>query len=199
MLLQAPPPMLRPALPAFAFAPALAAALGLAGCDHDSPLDTVVDSAQDAAVWHDDAMKILAALPRVVASFKPSEAAAPFTTSYRTGPVFGASATYAADGGRQLVIRVESGNIRDRAATLAKGHANPGEAFASSEVTVHGQKAALHWNSLGRTADVVYVLQRRFVVELRVVPAQSDDEVVQLAEAMDVGPLQGLVLEGVTR
>jgi hypothetical protein len=174
----------------------LAIAGGLAvACDNDGPLDNVADVTLDAAVWQSDATKILAVLPQVVASFKPSEAAAPFTTTYRTGPVFGASATYA-DGPRQLVVRVESGNIRERAATLAKGHANRGEAFVTTEVTVHGQKASVHWNGVGKTADVVYVLQRRFIVELRVVPAISDDEIVHLAEAMDIGPLQTLSLEG---
>jgi hypothetical protein len=174
----------------------LALLVALAACDHGGPLDTVADTTLDAAVWHEDASKILAVLPKVVAAFKPSEAAAPFNTSYRTGPVFGASCTYA-DGSRQLVVRVESGNIRERFAALAKGHANPGEAFVTKEATVHGQKAAVHWNGPGRTADVVYVLQRRFIVELRVVPAVSDEEVVQLAEDMDITPLTGLVLDGV--
>jgi hypothetical protein len=173
----------------------LAPILGMAACDGHGPLDTVADTAMDAAVWHEDAVKILAALPKVVAGFKPSEAAAPFNTSYRTGPVFGASCTYG-DGPRGLVVRIESGNIRDRYAALAKGHANPGEAFVTREVTVHGLPAVVHWNSLGKTADVVYVLQRRFIVELHLVPARSDDDIVQLAEAMDVGPLMALGLDG---
>jgi hypothetical protein len=174
---------------------AVTPALFACACDGDGPLDSVIDTAADPAVWHDDAAKILDVLPKGVTSFKPSEAAAPFNTSYRTGPVFGASCTYA-DGPRQLVVRVESGNIRERFATLAKGHANAGESFVTREVTVHGQKAMVHWNGLGRTADVVYVLQRRFIVELRLVPARSDDDVVQLAEAMDVAPLTALVLAG---
>jgi hypothetical protein len=176
---------------------ALAAALAtLGGCDRDGPLDTVADSTLDAAVWHDDAMKMLAVLPRVVTSFKPTEGAAPFNTSYRSGPVFGASCTYA-DGPRQLVVRFEGGNIRERFATLAQGHANAGEAFVTRDATVKGEKATVHWNGPGQTADVVYVLQRRFLVELRLVPARSDDEVVQLAEAMDVAPLGALALVGV--
>jgi hypothetical protein len=170
--------------------------IALAACDRDGPLDTVADLNTDAAVWHDDAAKVLAALPKVLASFKPVEGAAPFSTSYRTGPVFGASCTYG-DGSRQLVVRVESGNIRDRFDTLAKGHANTGEAFVTHEATVRGQKAIVHWNGLGQTADLVYVLQRRFIVELRVVPSRGDDEVVQLAEAMDVAPLMALALDGV--
>jgi hypothetical protein len=173
-----------------ALAPALVCA-----CDSDGPLDSVIDTTANPSVWHDDAAKILDVLPKVVTSFKPSDAATPFNTSYRTGPVFGASCTYA-DGPRQLVVRVESGNIRERFATLAKGHANAGESFVTREATVHGQKATVHWNGLGLTADVVYVLQRRFIVELRLVPARSDDDVVQLAEAMDVAPLTALVLAG---
>jgi hypothetical protein len=165
-------------------------------CDRDGPLDTVADTATDAAVWHEDAMKILAVLPKVVAGFKPTEAAAPFNTSYRTGPVFGASCTYG-DGPRGLVVRVESGNIRERYASLAKGHANPGESFVTREATVHGLPAVVHWNGIGKTADVVYVLQRRFIVEMHLVPTRSDDELVQLAEAMDVAPLTGLTLDGV--
>ncbi len=177
---------------------ALLASLGpaVAGCDRNGPLDTVIDTATDAGVWRDDATKILAALPHAVSSFKPSESAEPFVTSYRTGPVFGASATYA-DGPRQLVLRIESGNIRERAATLAKGHTNPGEAFVTREARVHGQPATVHWDSVGKTADIVVVLQRRFLVELRLVPAQGDDEVQRLAEAMDVAPLEALTLDGV--
>lgn len=174
---------------------AAVALAALSACDGDGPLDSVIDTGADPAVWHEDAAKVLGALPKVVTSFKPSEAAAPFNTSYRAGPVFGASCTYA-DGPRQLVVRVESGNIRDRFATLARGHANAGESFVTHEATVHGQKATVHWNGPGQTADVVYVLQRRFIVELRLVPTRSDDEVVQLAEAMDVAPLTALVLAG---
>ncbi len=166
------------------------------GCDRDGPLDTVADLNTDAAVWREDAARILGALPKVVASYKPVEAAAPFSTSYHSGPVFGASCTYG-DGSRQLVLRVESGNIRERFETLAKGHANAGEAFVTHEATVHGQKAVVHWNGPGQTADLVYVLQRRLIVELRVVPARGDDEVVQLAEAMDVASLMALALDGV--
>jgi hypothetical protein len=168
----------------------------LVACDTEGPLDTVADTSADAALWHDDATKMVAALPGVVASFKPSEAAAPFNTSYRTGPVFGASCTYA-EGSRQLVVRVESGNIRERFATLARGHANAGESFVTRDATVHGHKAIVHWNAPGQTADLVYVLQRRFIVELRLVPARTDDEIVGLAEAMDVNPLTTLVLAGV--
>jgi hypothetical protein len=185
--------MRRPLLP-------LVGLVGLVGvgCDTDSALDTVADTTADAAVWHADAQKISGALPRVIASFKPSEAADAFNTSYRTGPVFGASCTYA-DGARQLVVRVESGNIRERAASLAKAHVPKGESYVTREVTVHGKHAFLHWNGIGKTGDVVFVLQRRFVVQLQVVPAKSDDEVVQLAEAIDVGPIEALVLDGVMK
>jgi hypothetical protein len=182
--------------PILALSAALILSLALPACDRDGPLDTVADTQADPALWHEDAARILAALPKVITSFQPSEAAAPFNTSYRTGPVFGASCTYA-EGSRQLVVRVESGNIRERFATLARGHANAGESFVTREATVRGQKAVVHWNGPGRTADVVYVLQRRFIVELRLVPARSDDEVVQLAEAMDVTPLTAVVLAGV--
>ncbi len=187
--------MLRREMPLLLFVAAAAACAALSACDSDGPLDSVIDTRADPAVWHDDAAKVLDVLPKVVTSFKPSEAAAEFNTSYRTGPVFGASCTYA-DGPRQLVVRVESGNIRERFATLARGHANTGESFVTHDATVHGQKATVHWNGPGQTADVVYVLQRRFIVELRLVPARSDDEVVQLADAMDVAPLTALVLAG---
>lgn len=189
--------MLRREMPlSLSVAAVAVACAALAACDGDGPLDTVIDTGADPAVWHEDAAKVLDVLPKLVTSFKPSEAAAPFNTSYRTGPVFGASCTYA-DGPRQLVVRVESGNIRDRFATLARGHANTGESFVTHDATVHGQRATVHWNGPGQTADVVYVLQRRFIVELRLVPARSDDEVVQLAEAMDVAPLTALALAGV--
>jgi hypothetical protein len=180
---------------------AIAAALVLAcacasACERDGADDTVTDLGLPASVWNGDAAKIQAVLPKAVTTFKPSEAAMPFTTSYRTGPVFGASCAYA-DGSRGLVIRVEGGNLRERYATLAKGHANAGESFVTRETLVHGQKAVVHWNATGRTADVVYALNHKLVVELRLVPAQSDEDVVQLADAMDVGPLSALALDGV--
>jgi len=175
-----------------------AAAALLAGCDSDGAIDTIADTRADPAVWRADGQKISGALPRVVASFKPSEGADAFFTSYRTGPVFGGSCDYA-DGARQLVVRVESGNIRERAATLAKGRANPGESFVTLDATVHGSRAKVHWNGLGKTADVVFVLQRRLLVQLVLVPARSQDEIVQLAESMDVAPLQALVFDGVIR
>lgn len=167
-----------------------------AACDRDGAIDTITDTSLDPAVWRADGQKVSGALPRVVTSFKPSEGADAFATSYRTGPVFGGSCTYA-DGARQLVVRVESGNIRERAATLAKGHANPGESFVTRDATVHGKHATVHWNGIGKTAEVIFVLQRRLLVQLVLVPAKGDEEIVQLAESMDVGPLEALVFDGV--
>ena len=175
-----------------------ALALALAGCDRDGAVDAVTDPGLDSAVWRQDGVKLSAALPQSVGTFKPSDPVNSYATSYRTGPVVGASCTYA-DGRRQLVVRVESGNIRERAATLANGRANPGESFVSRPVTVRGHAATLHWNETGKTGDVVYVLQRRYVVQLQLVPARSGDEVVQLASAMDVAPLEALVLDGIAR
>jgi hypothetical protein len=164
-------------------------------CDGTGPIDAVTDLALDAGVWRDDADKVAGVLPQVVTSFKASDAPAPFHTSYRTGPVFGASRTYH-DGARELIVRVEAGNIRERAASLARGHANPGTTFVTREASVHGEPAAVHWDAVGKTAEVVFVLRRRYVVQLHVVLARGDDEAVQLAEAMDVGPIQSLDLPG---
>ena len=175
-----------------------AAVVALASCDSDGAIDTISDTSLDPAIWRADGQKVSGALPRVVASFKPSEGADAFATSYRTGPVFGGSCAYA-DGARQLVVRVESGNIRERAAALAKGRANPGESFITRDATVHGKHATVHWNGIGKTADVVFVLQRRLLVQLVLVPAKGEDEAVQLAESMDVGPLEALVFDGVTK
>jgi len=177
----------------------IAAALslvGASGCDDDGAIDSVTDMSLDPGVWKGDSLKVSGALPQAVGTFKPNEAVNTYASSYRTGPVFGAGCTYA-DGPRQLVVRVEGGNIRERAATLAKGHANPGESFVTRKVTVHGHPATLHWNGVGKTGDVVFVLKRRLVVQLQLVPASSDDEVVRLADAMDVAPLEALVLDGI--
>lgn len=176
----------------------LASAVLTLGCSRSGAVDTVSDVTLDAAVWREDGDRILGALPKVLASFKPSEAASSFSTSYSTGPVFGAACTYA-DGPRQLVLRIESGNIRERAAARMKGTTTPGESFVTREVTVHGQKGAVHWSGVGRSADVVFVVQQRFLVELRLVPAATQDEAVQLAEGMNLGPLEALTLAGVQR
>jgi hypothetical protein len=176
----------------------MACAVCTVACESDGPLDTIADTTLDPGVWRADGQKILGALPRVVASFKPAEAADAYSTSYRTGPVFGASCTYA-DGARQLVLRVESGNIRERAATLAKGHANPGESFVTHDATVHGARATVHWNGIGKTADVVFVLQRRLLVQVVLVPAKGEEELLQLAESMDIGPLEALAFDGVKK
>jgi hypothetical protein len=66
-------------------------------------------------------------------------------------------------------------------------------------VVVHGKRAVLHWNALGKTGDVVFVVQRRILLQLRLVPALTDDEVVKLADALDLAPFEGLVFDGVTR
>jgi hypothetical protein len=164
----------------------LFASLGaLAACTGDGPLDTVSDTALDPSVWHADGQKIAAALPRAVGDFKAPKDSVPFWTSYGSGPVFG--------------VHVESGNIRQRAATAEHGHANPGEAFTTTEVAVQGKRATLHWNGIGKTGDVVFVVDRRFLVQMRLMPAKSSDEVVQLADAFDVAPMRALVLEGTQR
>jgi hypothetical protein len=167
----------------------------LAACTGDGPLDTVSNTSLDSSVWRGDGQKIAAALPRAVGDFKAPKDPIPFWTSYGSGPVFGADATYA-EGSREMVVHVESGNIRQRAATAEHGHANPGESFTTSEVTVHEKRAVLHWNGTGKTGDVVFVVDRRFLVQMRLMPSTSSSEIVSLAEAFDVAPLRALVLEG---
>jgi hypothetical protein len=166
-----------------------------AACTGDGPLDTVSDTTLDSSVWRGDGQKIAAALPRAVGDYKAPKDPEPFWTSYGSGPVFGADATYA-QGSREVVVHVESGNIRQRVAGAEHGHANPGESFTTSEVTVHGKRATLHWNGVGKTGDVVFVVDRRFLVQMRLMPSKSADEIVSLAESFDVAPLRALVLEG---
>jgi hypothetical protein len=180
---------------------ALVAAALLAGaCDSDSALDTVADGSLDAAVWRADSRKIAEALPRRVGSFVPSEGADPFYTSYGTGPVFGASCAYA-DGGRQLVVRVESGNIRARAfaALDPGGEAGTDPKFAARASKVHGRPALQRWSADGRVGEVTFLVARRYLVQVRVVPGSNDSEASSLAESIDVGPLERLTLDGVTR
>jgi hypothetical protein len=171
------------------------AATACAACEGNGPMDAVIDLGTDSAVWSADAEQVGAALPQSVASFKASDAPSPFHTSYRTGPVFGASRTYH-DGPRELVVRVEAGNIRERAAALARGHANPGTTFATREASVHEERASVHWDATGKAAEVVLVLRRRYVLDLHLTLASSDDEAVQLAGAMDVQPIRALALAG---
>jgi hypothetical protein len=166
----------------------------LPACDLDGPRDTIADVTVDAGVWLADAQKISAALPARVGSFVPSEGADPFFTSYSTGPVFGSSCTYA-DGGRQLVVRVESGNIKARGAAALD--AGPGS--GAHVRSVHGRPAVVHWNETGRTGEVAFLVARRYLVQVRVVPATSEGEVIRLAEAVDPAPLEALVLDGVSR
>jgi hypothetical protein len=46
---------------------------------------------------------------------------------------------------------------------------------------------------------VTFLVARRYLVEVRVVPAANESEAVSLAEAIDLAPLEGLTLDGVTR
>ncbi|HEY6462962.1 MAG TPA: hypothetical protein VIY73_22485, partial [Polyangiaceae bacterium] len=162
----------------------LSSALGC-GCDRDAAVDAVVDTTTDRRVWLEDARKISAALPQRIADFTPSDGADPFTTTFETGPVFGSSCTYQHDG-RQLVVRVESGNIRARAAAAL-------DAGGGARVqTVHGQPAVVRWGDVSRVGQVTFVVARRFLVEVRLVPADGDAEVVRLAEAIDTRPFESL-------
>jgi hypothetical protein len=170
----------------------------LAACTGDGPLDTVSDTTLDSSVWRADGQKVAAALPHAVGDFKASKDPAPFWTSYGSGPVFGADATYA-QGSREVVVHVESGNIRQRVTSAEQGHANPGESFTTSQVSVHGKRATLHWNGIGKTGDVVFVVDRRFLVQMRLMPSKSADEIVSLAETFDVAQLPALALEGTNR
>jgi hypothetical protein len=165
-------------------------AAGLAcGCNRDAAVDAVVDTTTDRRVWLEDARKISAALPKRIGDFAPSDGADPFTTTFGTGPVFGSSCTYEHDR-RQLVVRVESGNIRARAAAAL-------DAGGGGRVqTVHGQPAVVRWGDVTRVAEVTFVVARRYLVEVRLVPADGDAEAVRLAEALDTRPFESLVLEG---
>jgi len=180
---------------------ALVAVAILSGaCDSETPLDTVADTSLDAAVWRADSRKIAGVLPGRVASFAPSEGADPFFTSYGAGPVFGASCAYA-DGNRQLIVRVESGNIRSRATAALdpRGEAGTDARFATRPARVHGRPALNRWSEGGRVGEVTFLVARRYLVEVRVVPASNDSEAISLAESIDVTLLEGLTLEGVTR
>ncbi|HEX3345482.1 MAG TPA: hypothetical protein VHS09_12950, partial [Polyangiaceae bacterium] len=123
-----------------------------------------------------------------------------FYTSYGTGPVFGASCAYV-DGDRQLVVRIESGNIRARAAAALdpRGEAGADARFDSRALKIHGRPALKRWSSGGRVGEVTFLVARRYLVQVRVVPAVSDSEATTLAEGLDVAPLEGLTLDGVTR
>ena len=180
---------------------ALVAVALLAGaCDSETPLDTIADTSLDAAVWRADSRKIAATLPARVASFAPSEGADPFYTSYGAGPVFGASCAYAS-GDRQLIVRIESGNIRSRAmaALDPRGEAGTDAKFVSRQVKVHGRPALQRWSDGGRVGEVTFLVARRYLVEVRVVPAANESEAISLAETIDVTALEGLTLDGVTR
>jgi hypothetical protein len=178
----------------------VAVALLSDACDSDTPLDTVADTSLDAAVWRADSQKIAATLPARVASFAPSEGADPFYTSYSAGPVFGASCAYA-DGDRQLIVRIESGNIRSRATAALdlRGEAGTDGRFVSREVKVHGHPALQRWSAGGRVGEVTFVVARRYLVEVRLVPAANDSEALSLAESMSMASLASLTLDGVTR
>jgi hypothetical protein len=177
--------------------PALAALL--LACDRETPLDTVADTTLDPAVWRADAAKISAALPPRVAAFAPTEGADPFYTSYGTGPVFGSSCAYA-DGPRQLVVRIESGNIRARAtAALDPRNAGADGTFVARPVNVRGHPAVQRWSAGGRASEVTFLVARRYLVQVRVVPATDDSEAASLAASIDTAALEALTLEGVTR
>ena len=171
--------------------------LGLAAlpsCDRDSAVDSVTDVTVDAGVWLADARIISAALPRRLGSFVPAEGADPFFTNYSTGPVFGTSCTYAS-GERQLVIRIESGNIRRRAAAALDAGA---EGIRAHPATVHGVPATARWSETGRMGEVSFVYARRYLVQMRLVPANDAHEIVALADSLDLGPLESLTLEGLS-
>jgi hypothetical protein len=165
------------------------------GCGRDTGLDTVADTSADPAVWHRDADTIAGALPRTIGTFAPREAVDPFVTSYRTGPVFGATCVYA-DGGRQVLLRIESGNIAARSVAALDPRATEGRA-AGRAITVKGLPAVTHWFGDGRESEVTFLVARRYIVQLKVVPAVSPGDAPSLAEGLDVSALQALALEGV--
>ena len=166
----------------------------LPACDREAALDTVAVDNVDAGVWLADARKVSGALPPRIGSFVPIEGADPFFTTYATGPVFGSSCTYA-DGGRQVVVRIESGNIRARADAALDAGSGSGAHIR----TVHGKPALSRWNDTSRAGEVTFVVARRYLVQVRLVPGTSEGEVLRLAEAVDTAPLEALVLDGVKR
>jgi len=175
-------------------------------CDRDGALDTVADPRADPAVWQADADKVAGALPKRVGAFAPAEGADPFHTSYATGPVFGASCVYA-DGARQLAVRIESGNVKARAGVALRAHpaSSASSAYSadpkvvSHEASVHGHAAVVRWQPTAKIGEVSFVVARRFLVQVRLVPAASEDEAVATAEAVDLSGFDGLSLQGVTR
>ena len=170
--------------------------LSAAACD-TGPVDSVTDTTLDAALWREDATRIAATLPRTVGTFAASEGASSFSTSYSTGPVFGASCTYA-DHDRQLTLRIEAGNIRSHDPGNEGPHVGTGKpALQSRDVSVHGAPAVVRFSEVGRESEVTFFVKRRYRVILRLVPASNPDEGVSLAEAVDLGPLASLVLGGV--
>jgi hypothetical protein len=174
----------------------VSSATGVGACNDQGGLDTVADAGTDPGVWHRDADSIAGALPRTVGKFVPREAVNPFVTSYRTGPVFGASCVYA-DGGRQVLVRVESGNIAARSvAALEPKPLSEGKA-PGRQIRVKGSPAVTHWDEDGRDSEVTFLVARRYLVQLRVVPATGEGEAASLAEVFDATGLQALALEGV--
>jgi hypothetical protein len=175
------------------------AVLALGACDRDGPVDSIADTTLDAGVWRGDGERIAGALPKRVGAFVPVEGADPFFTSYATGPVFGASCTYASPS-QQLVVRIESGNIRARATTVLDAHAatKSDAKVVGHEATVHGRRAAVRWNEGSHAAEIGFVVARRYLVQVRLVPAGSEAEVLAVAEGLDLAPLQSLELQGVT-
>ena len=97
---------------------------------------------------------MLRPLPARVASFVPTEGADPFFTSYGDGPVFGASCAYAS-GARQVIVRVESGNIRARAnaALDPRGEAGTDTRFQSHAIKVHGRPALQRYSGIGEVGE----------------------------------------------
>ena len=175
---------------------ALFAVVVACACGRETGLDTVVDSSADPAIWRRDAEKIAGALPHAIGAFAPREAVDPFATSYRTGPVFGASCVYA-DGGKQLLVRVESGNIAARSVAALDPGTPSGAKAAGRQLTVKGSPAVARWDEDGRESEITFLVSRRFIVQLRVVPAAGAGEAPLLAEAFDEGALKALSLEGV--
>jgi hypothetical protein len=165
-------------------------------CNSEGGLDTVADTGADASVWHRDADRIAGALPRTIGKFVPREAVDPFWTSYRTGPVFGATCVYA-DGGRQVLVRVESGNIAARSLAALEPKASSEGRPPGRPIRVKGGPAVTHWDADGRESEVTFLVARRYLVQLRVVPATGEGEAPSLAETFDVAGLQALALEGV--
>jgi len=78
------------------------------------------------------------------------------------------------------------------------GEAGADGRFQSRTIKVHGHPALQRYSTAGELGEVAFLVARRFLVQLRLVPAANEAEVAALAESIDTAPLEQLALDGVT-